>query len=238
VCGLGRERNELYDLTRRAFVAPPETTRAGTCVGGLWLLRLDDAPSFGSWHLHDPGRGETAECAELRGCALVGLWDDEEVVAVRRTRQAGGSGPADDVFTFRPADRRSTPIRLPAELPASARRAVDRDGNAWQGTCLLEWRGTKLRSEHGMRDGRGRLWLAFTVRGMASGWSALLAVDPATRIASLVTAGWHEVVAFPDADSVLLLEGTSRARDRIVRLDYERGQRTVLFPRAGGVEER
>ena len=106
-----KKQNQMFDLTRRAFVATDLFPNpVGTAVNGLWLIthqHKQDSP----WHLFDPDTGDVRALPELgEGRTVLGLIDDEEILLARR------KGSRWDVVAFRPRDRRLREIPIPAAL--------------------------------------------------------------------------------------------------------------------------
>ncbi len=202
---------ELFDFTRGRVVAPSQiTVGEAHCVNGLWIVRAKNGTAYCPLQIFDPDHDTLTPCDELQPCTLLCMWNDDEVVVLKRD-PASATPIADRLFTFHVADRRMTPIALPGALG------------------LRAWLSRGSAAAFGLRDHRNRLWLIArpTSRGATP---HLIAVDPHTRQAvEIPTVGALNlhVLAFPDADTVLLLEDHAR----IVRLDYERGVRTVLVGR-------
>jgi hypothetical protein len=210
----------LFDLTRRRVVQPSGfDVASGFCVNGLWLVSGRDGTKFKlERQIFDPDDGSLVDCPELHRSNPLCLWNDDEALMVVRHPMAATSAreraPGDQLFTFHLRARRRTPIELPAAL-----------GN---GQVFLR----RQHDAYGLRDPRGRLWLTFVPMRKDSkhdpdAKACLLAVEPHTRQVTEMARGIHvEVLGFPDADSVLVLED----EQRIVRIDHVRGTRQVVFP--------
>jgi hypothetical protein len=220
VVGVSFEPRVLFDLTRRCVVQPSGfEVASGFCVNGLWLVSGRDGTKFKlERQIFDPDDGSLVDCPELHRSNPLCLWNDDEALMVVRHAMAATSAreraPGDQLFTFHLRARQRTPIELPAAL-----------GN---GQVFLR----RLHDAYGLRDPRGRLWLTFVPMRKDSkhdpdAKTHLFAIDPDTRQVTMMARGIHvEVLGFPDADSVLVLED----EQRIVRVDHVRGTRQVVFP--------
>ncbi|HLQ37411.1 MAG TPA: hypothetical protein VK348_06405 [Planctomycetota bacterium] len=205
----------LYDLTRRAFIVVPKIKASGGfAVQGIWLVEseLPVRANQSHWHRFDPDREVLDPCPELANCSLLALLDDEEVLVLRHR-----PGFAEELFAYRPRDRKQTSLPPPPEFVAANVR--------W---CFASFGSSGLaRNPYGLRDPRGRLWVVWSPYGRQDPQMRCLAIDPATRTVQQVLVGDLDILAFPDEHSVLALE----ARRRIVRIDLATGDKTVLFPR-------
>jgi hypothetical protein len=185
-------------------------------VRDRWLfVEKPSSPGLGRWQQLEPD-GSTSPIAALHEAAVLGLANDEEVLChVPATPQRAGR-----LFLYRPADRGTRELALP-------------DGFAVQYASVVPWRG----GERAVlpRDPAGRIWLAcwqapaLRARTRRDG-DGVLWIDPvaatATRCPFDLRGSWSQLLAWPDADTVIAQEDT-----RIVRIDVATGARTVLFPR-------
>lgn len=200
------ERRRRFDAGTRTFTdVPADATFEWWLVGEVVLARSGQGRH---WHRQAPG-GTAEPCLELRGARVVGLVDDERVLAVAADRSEIR------LFLFRPTD---------AAVEVLRRWPPDAHG-AYAVSCLAPISGCGSLLP---RDRAGRVWLA-----IADGAHyRCLRLDPATRELHEVTtmtlprlAG--EIVAFGPDDTLLLRDGA-----RIDRVDVATGARTTLFPRS------
>ncbi|MBL8755468.1 MAG: hypothetical protein JNK15_19365 [Planctomycetes bacterium] len=161
--------------------------------------------------------GQKAECTALRGCTMLGLVDDDHVLAARVHKTARGRMAPTRLFLFRPADSTEIDLALPAEVHFASLQAI---------APLHRW-GSLL-----ARDPAGRIWL----HGAGTGKSrdinnVLLWLNPATKqVGTRPRFSDHgyqwNLLDWPDANSAVLLDGA-----RIVRIDLTTNATTLLFPR-------
>jgi hypothetical protein len=149
----------------------------------------------------------------LQGCTVLGLVDDDHVLAARDCNPSRNKTAPARLFLYRPADGTETEIALPAGVTFSSIQVIA-PLNRWG--SLLD------------RDPAGRIWLHNENK---LGKSPLLldtATNQVTKRGPLAGFGWHwPLIDWPDANSVVLLDGA-----RIVRIDLTTNATTQLFPRA------
>lgn len=179
---LERDAYRLFDLVRRREIAPAGfTVGSGFAVGGLWLVLPRQHNGQGAWQVHDPDTAALEACPELRGCGIVGLWSDEEVLATPHGARDGRAP-----FVFRPRDRRVTPIDLPTTPPSH-----------WVAT-----------SSDLLRDPHARVWLRSD--RLRSGDRTWFGIDRETLRPAVQITGNLDLLGFADADSALFVEDERR----------------------------
>jgi hypothetical protein len=192
-----RERTRLFDPTTLCFVKAPDCRRLLVRDVLLWQPR--------PWHWQrQVAGGEEEPCEPLRNAQVLGLVDDDRLLAVATERDGSR------LFLFCPASGESTTL---ASLPEPAHRS------AWV-VRPLGAEGTLL-----PRDPAGRIWLwaprndhyFLMLLDVAS--SELEQVGPVDMPWPIGFLGWL------DAHTALQATGT-----RIERIDITTGVRSTLFP--------
>lgn len=184
-------------------------------VRDRWLFTLQPRKGAAGWHQLEPD-GREAPCEPLRDAVVLGLCDDDRVLACVTAR----NDRVPRLFLYAPADHTVHELAVP---PGVAFRMLNV-------VCPLAGHGSLL-----PRDPAGRIWL-HSWRTNAKPWRRLhesegtLLVDPTTGAvavrADLDTSAGRQLLGWPDAASVLLCEGHT-----IDRVDIATGARTRLFPR-------
>ncbi|MFY9342637.1 MAG: hypothetical protein WAT39_09110 [Planctomycetota bacterium] len=173
------------------------------------LLFVPKGSSTGQWV--EQRQGEQRASEALQGCSILGLVDDDHVLCTRIHPSRKKTSPP-RLFLYRPTNGAQLDIPLSAGLPFQSVQTI---------APLNQW-GSLL-----VRDPAGRIWLRCKGgKGEELAFldvlSRKLAVRPPTSRAS---GWWHRLLAWPDANTVVVLEDA-----RILRVDLTTGTRTQLFP--------
>jgi hypothetical protein len=220
----GGKQRQLYDLTLRQFVAPAGVKEPyGYAVRGIWLVCPQAYVSRPKWQRFDPASGALAPCAELQGCDVLGLFDDDHLLCSRRLRNGPRAQTWTDLFLYRPADAAITQLAVPEAM---------REPGWWIG--CQSGAGSWM-----VVDPRQRVWLPCW-KGGAEEQHGYVTIDPATlrveqqpallRGRAPGSRLWtQQILGFTDEHTVLASEGA-----QVVRIDTETGERVVLFPRPCG----
>ncbi len=200
-------RRRVVDLTSGATLVDDETD--AYLVRDVLLSRL---PGKSGSHWTETRDGQKKPCAPLQACRVLGLVDDDHVLAARTHYQHKKFAPT-RLFLYRPSNGTETDLTLPPGASFLSLGVVA-PFNRW-GSLLA-------------RDPAGRLWLHCLNGG---GRDQLLLVDVAklqvTELASMSdNLQQMRLLDWPDANTAVLLDGA-----RIVRLDLTTNARTQLFPR-------
>jgi len=160
----------------------------------------------GVWLRRDRGSEALVEVAALANASVLGLVDDERVLCSRQSKHSC------ELFVWRPADSSVQSIATPG--PSGLRSPGVAAPMRQQGSLLP-------------RAPDGSLWL--TVVDPNREGVRYLRWDPATTAATALPFASSEryalLLAWPDANSALLQEGTT-----IQHIDVATGQRTQGFP--------
>ncbi|MCC7065702.1 MAG: hypothetical protein IT456_23045 [Planctomycetes bacterium] len=208
VLGLGGKKR-LFDFSQRQLRKEPVSLSSTFLVRGT-LLWNADTKHWRKWTQCDPG-AEPQPCDALDQCRVFGLFDDDHLLVGTWPNKWGIGGK---LFLYRPADRSMTILPLPACVPGFS--GLEEASPLFQRGSLLA------------RDPTGGVWLTASNATRRE----FLRIDSATRsIEHRFGSGndehdAYQLLAFPDAHSVLVRQGA-----RILRLDATRGTPTVLFPR-------
>ena len=195
---------QWFDLTTRTAMRPDDERDVVFFVRGAQLVQRQRRS--GVWLRRDPGSEAFVEVPALANADLLGLVDDERVLCARQSKQAC------ELFVWRPADGSLLPIAVPG---AAGLRSLGVAAPMRQQGSLLP------------RAPDGSLWL--TVFDPNREGMRFLRWDPATTAATALPFASSErfvlLLAWPDAHSVLLQEGTT-----IQHIEVATGQRTQRFP--------
>lgn len=200
-----QQQQRMFVPATRSFPNVPDASwRDWALVGDVLLLQQRN---MREWQ-RQPVGGASEPCPQLQNARVLGLADDEWVLALASDRAALR------LFLFRPADDRVEVVQ--SWPPSSLRfRSIFCPKPLGGGDSLLP------------RDPEGRIWLAVAEQMH----SRILRLDVAhSRLEELrtftlpVTA---QLLAFEPGEKVLI-----RDRASIERVDLRTGKRTTLFPRA------
>jgi hypothetical protein len=152
----------------------------------------------------------TSPCAALAGCSVLGLFDDEHLLATRVVRK---KGEPPKLFLYRPAEDSVTALEVSASLPClglSVVSPLEQFGSLLvrdpaQGIWLYSW------------DNRSEVFLRIDAQTLA-----VTPVLPHRR----GDGSSYRLLDWPDAHSVRVSQD-----EKILRFDLSTGERTVLFPR-------
>jgi len=155
--------------------------------------------------------GAAEPCAALGAAAVLGLFDDDQLLCVRSLRK---KGEPPQLFLYRPADCSTTALSVPvAAVP----------GTSLGVAAPLGANGSLL-----ARDPSGCIWL----RSQDNRGEVFLRVDTATRqVTALLPhrrgdGSYYQLLDWPDGKHVLIAQD-----EKILRIDIATGERTILFPR-------
>jgi hypothetical protein len=205
------ETTVLFDLaTHRQFEAKRDD--AHWFVQGTHLWAKTNG-AYG-WHRDRGDDGAAEPIAELAGCGILGLLDDERLLCQRIPKKAVAEPAPTRLFVWRVTDGAITELSPPIELPSLGFSVAAPFGDT---TSLLP------------RDPAGRIWLMHRTAKTQS----FLLLDPTSltfTVPKLDTGrapeGDRRLLAWPDASTVVMQEQAT-----IQRIDLTTGARTQLFPR-------
>ena len=176
-------------------------------VGGR-RVRAANAQEDGTW-LQVVGDGPATPIAGLAGARVLGLFDDDHLLCMRRR-----NGAATQLFLWHVHDEVRHDLALPPGLPLGAWVQPAYVGQPW--TSLLA------------RDPAGRLWLRVHNNG-----ERFVLLDATTRrlweLPPGIKTQGAQLFAWPDAQTALVCSG-----DVVLRVDVATGRATQLYPRRGG----
>lgn len=202
-------KSRTFDFTSRQLLPDPTMRGSAFLVRGTLIYAID-TQNWRKWGQRAPG-GELQPVPALAQCRVFGLFDDDHLLCVGWPRKHGRGG---ELFLYRPADGSITDLQVPESGSPAA--YLEEAAPLFQRGSLLA------------RDPTGGLWLTASNATRRE----FLRIDPATRtIEHRFGSGndeynAYQLLAFPDAHSVLVRQGA-----RILRVDAARGTPTVLFPR-------
>ncbi|MFN7590698.1 MAG: hypothetical protein ACK501_09720 [Planctomycetota bacterium] len=195
---------QWFDLTTRTAMRPDDERDVVFFVRGTQLVQRHRRS--GVWLRRDPGSEAFVEVPALGNADLLGLVDDERVLCSRQSKHSC------ELFVWRPVDGAVQSIATPG--PSGLRSLGVAAPMRQQGSLLP-------------RAPDGSLWL--TVFDPNREGMRFLRWDPATTMATALPFASSEryalLLAWPDANSVLLQEGTT-----IQHIDMATGHRTQRFP--------
>jgi hypothetical protein len=195
---------QWFDLTTRTVMRPDDERDQVFFVRGTQLLQRHRRG--GVWLRRDAGSEAFVEVAALANSDLLGLVDDERVLCARRSKHSC------ELFVWRPTDGAVQSIAMPG--PSGLRSLGVAAPMRQQGSLLP-------------RAPDGSLWL--TVVDANRDGVRFVRWDPSTSMATDLPFASSEryalLLAWPDAHSALLQEGTT-----IQRIDVATGWRTQRFP--------
>lgn len=197
-----------FDLTTRSLRPSLPNHDVWFLVRGVELGRLTVGLSGSRWVRRDPGSTEFVPVPELHGCRLLGLFDDDHVLATREVdRQT-------QLVTWSVTSGQLSEVALPFPIRMSIGVLAP----------------LHLESSLLPRDPAGKLWFA-TPKPPQHHHPLLLRFDPTTRMWERLPIPTDDpgfrLLAWPDANSALVQQ-----HDGIDRVDLTTGARTRLFPRA------
>jgi hypothetical protein len=198
------KREQWFDLTTRTVMRPDDERDQVFFVRGTQLVQRH-RPG-GVWLGRDAGSEAFVEVAALANADLLGLVDDERLLCARRSKHSC------ELFVWRPTDGAVQSIAMPG--PSGLRSLGVAAPMRQQGSLLP-------------RAPDGSLWL--TVVDANREGVRFVRWDPSTSMATDLPFASSEryalLLAWPDAHSALLQEGTT-----IQRIVVATGQRTQRFP--------
>ena len=196
-----------FDLTTRLLRPSVPNHDVWFLVRGVEVGRLSVGASGRGWFRRDPGTTEFVPAPELKGCWLLGLLDDDHLLATR------GIGKETELVTWSVTSRQVDAVAL----PFPTRMSIGVLAPLLQEGSLLP------------RDPAGKLWLA-TPKPPQHHDLSVLRFDPTTRSWDRLPIPTDDpafrLLAWPDANSALVQQ-----HDGIDRVDLHTGARTRLFPR-------
>jgi hypothetical protein len=204
-------REGWFDLTTRTFVPPTDGRDVAWFVGGVQLWQRHARRN--AWERRDPGAAEFVAVPELAHADVLGLLDDDHLLARRIADQQT------ELFTWNAATGAVEVLPLPFRI---GQRSLGVLAPLHQFGSLLP------------RDPAGGLWLR-TPRLPQHAHDQLLRFELATKVWQTLPIPGDDaafrLLAWPDANSALVQQ-----HDGIYRVELPLGTRTRLFPRVAAGE--